>query len=94
MPYTRRYEDLSIGEMECLILIVKFTLSYSVTTDILRDGCCLYLTYGLYFVAITILIVERHYIVPADYLNKNLLTDSFTRYECWHYARFCISDLK
>jgi hypothetical protein len=75
MPYARWHEDLSIGEMECLVMIAKFTQSYSVTVNILRDGivknAAMYLTNGLYFVAITILIVERHYVMPVDFVNMN-----------------------
>jgi hypothetical protein len=100
MPYRRRHEGLSVGEIYVLKEIMKFVkvlidiTAYLPQGPIRNVGLFLVHALALFIVVIVTLIVEREDVIAVNHDNKYRMIDSFTPEEAWHYLRFRIPELK
>ena len=96
MPYRRRHEGLTVGEIYVLKQILRFIpdlieMSGNLPECPLKAFCQL-LLYALFVILLAQLIVERHDVVPINHENKNRLISSFTdELLCLRTERFGMS---
>ena len=98
MPYRRRHEGLTVGEIYVLKQILRFVSDLIEMSGNLPEcplkAFCQLLLYALFVILLAQLIVERHDVVPINHENKNRLISSFTDEECWHFLRFRPPELR
>ena len=98
MPYRRRHEGLTVGEIYVLKQILRFIpdlieMSGNLPECPLKTFCQL-LLYALFVILLAQLVVERHEVIPVNHENNNRLISSFTDEECWHFLRFRPPELR
>ena len=92
MPYRRRHDGLSVGEIYDLELLIKFINQLIRLIANVPNGraryVLLYIVLVLLFMVLKVLSFQRNEVVKVNRRNKNRLFDSFTEEECWHNLRF------
>lgn len=98
MPYRRRQNGLSAGEVFELGLMIRFTNQVIVMTNLLPVGIMKNIislfSVLLLFIILIVMTVERDVLQPINHRNKNRLIDTFSDEECWHYLRFRKPELR
>ena len=97
MPYRRRQDGLSVGEIFDLSQLIKFTglivrlggnMYLGIITDLLNLFALM-----LLMMVLVVMCVERMRVQPINHRNKNRLISSFSDEDCWQYLRFRKPDL-
>ena len=92
MPYRRRQDGLSVGEILDLGQLIKFTgfvvrLGGNMNLGIISDLINLF-SLMLLMMILVVMCVERVRVQPINHRNKNRMICSFTDEDCWQYLRF------
>jgi hypothetical protein len=78
MPYRRRHEGISTGEMQSVRMLTAFINRMVAWTNLLPPGrfkdSLVFLTMTLFFVLLSLVLRERHGVLPVNPANKDRLT--------------------
>lgn len=96
-PYRRRHSGLCVGEVYELRLILAFIVEVQgycahLPIGFIRNAVICFI-FGLYALVLGRIFVDREEVRPVNARNRSRVLQSFADEECWHFLRFCRTEL-